>query len=349
MFSPYLLLTISLIYVGALFLIAMRGDQKRAKPLPPFAYALAIGVYCTSWTFYGAVGTAAESGWGFLPIYLGPAFVFILGWGIFKKIGILVDNHGISSIADFIATRYGKAQSVAVVITVAATAVVIPYISLQLNAITAAWYTLAPPVNAQTPPSLADPALVATILISIFAIAFGTARLNRREHHRGLMLSLAVESGIKLIAFASVSVFASSALFGDFGQLMSLAAESELADPLFQTEFSTPLFLSQTALAALAILCLPRQFQISFVEAGGAQRTDMARWVMPVYLAMFALFVLPIAAAGLLTFGDRVSPDQFVLLLPIERDCRGWRCLPISAACRQESAWSLPLPWRYRP
>ncbi len=315
MFSPYSLLALSLLYVLFLFAIAIRGDRKRAKPLHPLVYALAIGVYCTSWTFYGAVGTAATQGWGFLPIYLGPALTFLLAWNLFKKIGVLTDTHGISSIADFIATRYGKAQPVAVIITVAAVLAVVPYISLQLKAISNAWYTLAPQSRDGT-----DPALLATVLLIIFAVAFGTARLNRREHHRGMMLSLAVESAIKLVAFAAVSIGASTALFGDFGNLMSRAAANPSVQPLFQTNFSTPIFLTQTVLGALAILCLPRQFQISFVEAGGAKRTDMARWVMPIYLGAFAIFVVPIAAAGLMTFGASVSPDSYVLLLPLAAD-----------------------------
>ena len=311
MFSTFYLLLASLAYVVFLFFIAYRGDKKRAKPLPPIAYALAIGTYCTSWTFYGAVGTAANVGWGFLPIYLGPAISFLAFWAVFKKIGTLTDVHGISSIADFIATRYGKARSIAVLITMMALLVVVPYIALQLKAISTAWSTLTGQAGTGTP------ALIATLLMTIFAVAFGTGRLNRREHHRGLMLSLAVESGFKLFAFAAVAIGITALNFGDFGGLIHAASVAPAAQALFTTDFTAPLFLSQTILAALAVFCLPRQFQLSFVESGGAERTDLARWAMPVYLAMFALLVIPMAAAGMLLLPEQANPDLYVLLLPL--------------------------------
>ena len=314
MFSNYSLLLVSLLYVAALFLIAFRGDRKRAKPLPPIAYALAIGTYCTSWTFYGAVGTAAESGWTFLPIYLGPIISFLVFWSVFKKIGILTDVHGISSIADFIASRYGKAQSVAVLVTFAALLVVVPYLALQLKAMSTAWTTLTNSTDSGTP------ALIATLLMATFAVAFGTAQLNRREHHRGLMLSLAVESAFKLVAFAAVAIGITLIHYGDFATLINQAAANPKAKALFNTDFTTPLFVSQTLLAAVAVFCLPRQFQLSFVESGGAERTDLARWVMPAYLGLFALLVIPIAAAGILLLPEQANPDLFVLLLPMGSD-----------------------------
>ena len=310
-FSSISLLAVSFLYIAALFFIAYRGDKKRAKPLPPIAYALAIGTYCTSWTFYGAVGTAAESGWSFLPIYLGPIISFLVCWSVFKKVGILTDVHGISSIADFIATRYGKAQSVAVLVTAVAVLVVVPYIALQLKAISTTWMTLTGSTNE------APPALLATLLITTFAVAFGTAQLNRKEHHRGLMLSLALESAFKLIAFAAVAFTITQINFDGFAGLISTAAAEPKARALFETDFATPLFLTQTLIAALAVFCLPRQFQLSFVESGGAERTDMARWVMPLYLGLFAILVIPIAAAGLVLLPEGSNPDLFVLLLPM--------------------------------
>lgn len=320
MFSNLSLLLLSLLYVAALFLIAFRGDRKRAKPLPPIAYALAIGTYCTSWTFYGAVGTAAESGWTFLPIYLGPAVSFLVFWSVFKKIGILTDVHGISSIADFIASRYGKAQSVAVLVTFAALLVVVPYLALQLKAISTAWATMTGADTGGTP------ALIATLLMATFAVAFGTAQLNRREHHRGLMLSLAVESAFKLVAFAAVAIGITTLHYGDFAELISTAAANPKAQALFNTDFTTPLFVTQTLLAGLAVFCLPRQFQVSFVESGGAERTDLARWVMPLYLALFAMLVIPIAAAGILMLPADTNPDLFVLLLPLSSE-QNWLTL----------------------
>ncbi len=316
-FSSTSLFAVSALYVAALFFIAYRGDRKRAKPLPPIAYALAIGTYCTSWTFYGAVGTAAESGWSFLPIYLGPVISFLVCWSVFKKIGILTDVHGISSIADFIASRYGKAQSVAVLVTLVAVLVVVPYIALQLKAISTTWITLTGSTSEGTP------ALIATLLLTTFAIAFGTAQLNRKEHHRGLMLSLAVESAFKLIAFGAVAFMITQLNFGDFGGLISAASQEPRARALFETEFATPLFLTQTLLAAVAVFCLPRQFQLSFVESGGAERTDMARWAMPIYLGLFAILVIPIAAAGLVLLPEGSNPDFFVLLLPMAAGTEG--------------------------
>ena len=193
----------------------------------------------------------------------------------------MTDVHGISSIADFIANRYGKAQSVAVLVTAVAVLVVVPYIALQLKAISTTWMTLTGSTNE------APPALLATLLITTFAVAFGTAQLNRKEHHRGLMLSLALESAFKLIAFAAVAFTITQINFDGFAGLISTAAAEPKARALFETDFATPLFLTQTLIAALAVFCLPRQFQLSFVESGGAERTDMARWVMPLYLGLF--------------------------------------------------------------
>ncbi|MDX1444363.1 MAG: hybrid sensor histidine kinase/response regulator, partial [Gammaproteobacteria bacterium] len=173
-------------YVAILFAIAWLGDRNGGSSSGserPWIYALALGVYCTSWTFYGAVGSAVNGGLSFLPIYLGPIVMFLFATGLLRRIVIITRRHSITSIADFIASRYGKARSLAVLVTVIAVVGTVPYIALQLKAVSMSYDLVVVPEPGLLLPGL-DTALFTAIGLALFAVLFGTRRLDASEHRQ---------------------------------------------------------------------------------------------------------------------------------------------------------------------
>ncbi len=324
MLTPWKLTLIVLVYMGLLFAIAWFGDKQRIgrdhPKLKAIIYSLSLAVYCTSWTFYGAVGSAASTGWGFLPIYLGPILMMLLGFDVLRRIALTSRDQRITSIADFIAYRYGRSHTIAVLVTCAAIIGVVPYIALQLKGITAGIDVISRATgNATVLPDLLP--LYLALALSVFAMVFGTRNLDASEHHRGLMWAIAFESLVKLLAFIAIGLFA---IFGIFGGLDSVAQTMrEHGD--FQQLF-TPWRLPegfgiQLVLAMVAILCLPRQFHVAIVEFRDTTDLRLARWIFPAYLFIFAALVIPIALAGLTQFsGQDVNPDTYVLSLPLAFD-----------------------------
>src|SRR5580698_9256687 len=211
MFSSWLLSLLALAYLGCLFGIAFYGERSRIYPsqrrLRPFVYALALGVYCTSWTFFGAVGSAVRDGWGYLPIYLGPALVFVFALPFLKRLVTVGRAHKVTSIADFIASRFGKSRALAALVTVIAFTATIPYLALQYKAVSASVAVLTY-ATAGPEPWFRDTALAVALLMALFAVLFGARRVDATEHHEGLMLAIAFESLLKLLAFVAVGVFA---------------------------------------------------------------------------------------------------------------------------------------------
>ncbi len=328
--SAWLLICISLVYIGLLFGIAYVGDrrgqgQKRAGPRP-VVYALSLAVYCTSWTFYGNVGSAATVGWSFLPIYLGPIIALLLFSPVLRKMLLISKQQNTTSIADFIAARYGKAQGLAALVSVIALLVVLPYIALQLKALTMSFYTLshgAQGVAGRQPPDApwADTGLYVALVMAMFVILFGTRHVNPRESHQGIILAIAFESVIKLFAFLAVGVFVVWGMFDGLGDLFAQAAEVPHFVEIYSQSPLDARFMTTSLLAIAAMLCLPRQFHVGVVENTDTRDLQTARWLFPLYLAVFSLFVLPIAAAGLVAFGPgTVIPDRFVLALPLSAD-----------------------------
>ncbi|MGB0514707.1 MAG: histidine kinase, partial [Wenzhouxiangellaceae bacterium] len=321
MFSPTLVAALSLIYVGLLFAIAWYGDRIPDRRIRgrtrAVIYSLSLAVYCTSWTFFGAVGSAVTDGWLFATIYIGPILVLILGHDLMRRILNLTREQRLTSIADFIAHRFGKSRPLAVVITIAAVLGSIPYIALQLKAVTTGLVVIV-----DRPAGLSDPwlALVLALALAAFAILFGVRRLEASEHHRGMVLAVAFESLIKLIAFAAVGLWALFGLLGGpSGLLAQIEARPEYGE-LFAPDALPSGFWTQTLLAAAAIVCLPRQFQVTFVENERAGDLALARWLFPAYLLLFTLLVVPIAVAGLERFGGAVNADTFLLTLPMSAD-----------------------------
>ncbi|MDC0663865.1 hybrid sensor histidine kinase/response regulator [Marinobacter sp. SS21] len=325
MFSGWLLVLISITYISLLFAIAWMGDRHptlyRKRIARTHIYALSLAVYFTSWTFYGAVGRATQEGIGFLPIYLGPLLVFLFGAPLLRRIIYISKRNNSTSIADFIASRYGKSQSLAALITVVALVGSVPYISLQLKAIAMGFNILLDAEAAQgvtQHPAWSDSAWYITLALAAFTVLFGTRHLESTEHHRGMIQAVAFESVIKLVAFIAVGLFVGYGLYDGFGDLFQATSAADLIGPLTTDGYDTTAFVTQTLIGMLAIICLPRQFHVMVVENTDHRDFEVARWAMPAYLVIASAFVIPIAAAGLLLPGaQELNPDTLILSLPI--------------------------------
>ncbi|MEH6625184.1 MAG: NahK/ErcS family hybrid sensor histidine kinase/response regulator [Motiliproteus sp.] len=321
MLDGWFIIIISLSYVGLLFAIAYYGDNHAKELLNsktrPLVYSLSLAVYATSWTFYGAVGRASSSGWEFLATYLGPIITFVIGWQVFIKIIRVSKQQNITTISDFIASRYGKSQSLAVLVTCIAVLGIVPYIALQLKAVAISFNALSGS-DATAAAAGSDTALFVALLMALFSILFGTRHIDATEHHEGIVLAIAFESIVKLAAFIAVGLFVTFGIFDGFNDLFTKAAEELASNKNFHRDFTQNSFLTETLLAAIAVICLPRQFHVAVVENADPKDLKTARWVFPIYLILASLFVLPIATAGMLTFpnGD-VNADTFVLSLPL--------------------------------
>ncbi len=320
MIAGWVLLLVSLLYVGLLFAVAYVGDRRPLYPrqprLRPVVYSLALAVYCSSWTFYGAVGTAAREGLNYLPIYLGPILLFVFGFGLLRRLVLVARQRNITSIADFIGARFGKSHGLAALVAIIAVIAVVPYLALQFKAVAMSYAVLGGPGA----PQFGDSALWCAILLATFAILFGTRTIDATEHHHGMMLAIAVESLIKLVVFIAMACYALSRGPG-------VAATMQLPLQEFSNGVS-PGFLAQTLLAFCAMFCLPRQFQIGVVECEDPRDLTPARWLFPIYMAIVCLAVLPIVAAGLHLPRVQMGPkDAWVLNLPIAHGDRGMALL----------------------
>jgi Na+/proline symporter/signal transduction histidine kinase len=324
MLNPWKLTLIVLAYMCLLFAIAWYGDQHRIgrdhRKFKAIIYSLSLAVYCTSWTFYGAVGSAASSGWGFLPIYLGPILMMLLGFDMLKRIAITSRDQRITSIADFVAYRYGRSHSIAVLVTCAAVIGSLPYIALQLKGITTSIDVISRAAGNATVLSDRLPLYLA-LALAVFAMMFGTRNMDASEHHRGLMWAIAFESLVKLLAFIAIGLFAIFGVFEGFGSVAQTMRDSGEYQQLFTPWRLPEGFGIQLLLGMVAILCLPRQFHVAIVEFRDTTDLRVARWVFPIYLFIFAALVVPIAIAGLTQFsGQDVNPDTYVLSLPLAFD-----------------------------
>jgi Na+/proline symporter/nitrogen-specific signal transduction histidine kinase len=328
MLSGPFIIIVSFLYLGLLFAVAYwaerRADSGRSVIDHPTVYALSLAVYCTAWTYYGSVGRAASSGIGFLPIYLGPTLAAAL-WGyLLLKMIRVSKSQRITSIADFIASRYGKSHLLGGLVTVIAVVGVLPYIALQLKAVSNSFTILlhypdiVMPRHAGTLPVWQDTAFYAALLLALFTILFGTRHLDASERHEGMVAAIAFESIVKLAALTAVGLFVTYVLYGGFGDIVQKAQQAGDLKPLIAPEGNYGTWASFSFLSALAVLMLPRQFQLSVVENSNELHLRRAIWLFPLYLLLINIFVLPIALAGQLQFpGGGVDADTFVLTLPI--------------------------------
>lgn len=317
MFS-LLILTLIASYMAVLFFVAWRGEKAPGrKPFGfgPFAYALSLAIYCTSWTYYGAVGSAARDGWEYLPIYIGPVVGLVLLFPIWRRIAAASRRENIGSIADFISSRYGKSQTLGALVACVAILGSLPYIALQLKSLSMAWQLL----TAGTPIAGSERLTVTVIAVVLagFTLLFGARRPDLTEHNRGLIQAIALESVVKLAALLAVAGFAILLLMKAPPSTSVVAALGSLADlPVIDSRF-----IAILTLATLAIFCLPRQFHVGFVEGGSPSDVRRARWAFPAYLVLTSLAVLPLVAAGSL-FSGQVDPDLLVLDIPFRAEAK---------------------------
>ena len=315
MIDTRVIVVASVAYLALLFAIAYFGDRRadrgRSIISNGYIYALSIGVYASSWTYYGSVGRAVTTGVGFLPIYLGATVMAAGWWLVLRKIIRICKQNRITSLADFISSRYGKSAVLGGLVTVIAVVGIVPYIALQLKAISNSFTTLrAEPALATTvaadPPILTDTALYVALLLAAFTIVFGTRHLDATERHEGMVAAIAFESLVKLVAFLAVGFYVTYVSFRGFGDLFGRArSDPDLAHLLrFGETQSYGSWLWLILLSMLAILFLPRQWQVAVVENVDERHIKTATWVFPLYLLLINIFVLPIAIAGLVTFGS---------------------------------------------
>ncbi|MCB1751540.1 MAG: histidine kinase [Gammaproteobacteria bacterium] len=328
MLSGPLIVATSFLYLGLLFAIAYwadrRADSGRSVIANPTVYALSLAVYCTAWTYYGSVGRAAASGIGFLPIYIGPTLAATLWVFLLLKMVRVSKSQRITSIADFISSRYGKSHLLGGLVTVIAVVGVLPYIALQLKAISHSFTILIHYPNvllpgvAATLPVWKDTAFYIALFLAVFTILFGTRHLDASERHEGMVAAIAFESIVKLLAFTAVGVFVTFGLYDGFGDIVHQAQQAGHLKMRLIPEGSANVWFSFSLLSALAVMMLPRQFQVAVVENSGENQLRRAIWLFPLYLLLINIFVLPIALAGKLEFaGIGVDADTYVLTLPI--------------------------------
>ncbi len=322
MLSTYTIFIASALYLALLFAIAYWGDKRaeagRSLLKHPSIYALSIAVYCTSWTFYGSVGRAASTGVGFLPIYLGPTMTFLLGWFVIGKIMRISRKHRITSIADFVSSRYGKGHVLGGLVTIIAVLGIMPYISLQLKAVWTSYNVMVG--DSQVAPSglWDDKAIYVALMMAAFTIVFGTRHIDVTEQHEGMVTAIAFESIIKLLAFMAVGFFVSYGMFDGVSDIYTRAAAHQDFSQLLTMTNAEGNWLTLGILAMVVAIFLPRQFQVIVVENTDERHLSHAVWMFPLYLLLINLFVLPIALGGLLYFSDGgVDADTFVLALPL--------------------------------
>lgn len=324
MVPSWLALGAALAYITGLFWIASYGDR-RALAMParqprPTLYALALAIYCTSWTFFGSVGLAAASGLDFLTVYIGPILILTLGAPLLRHIIALSKAERITSIADFLSARYGKSGAVAALASLIAVIGVVPYIALQLKAVsTSVGLFFDVPAVPLNPTFVSDIAFLIAMAMAAFAVLFGTRTVDTSEHQDGLMLAVAAESVVKLVAFLVVGSFVTFFMFDGFGDLFSQAVAIGAVDAITDG-INGGTFIAMTLLSAFAVILLPRQFHILVVENNHSSELTRARWLFPAYLLAINVFVVPIALAGQVLLGSQVEPDTYVLNLPMSVD-----------------------------
>jgi Na+/proline symporter/nitrogen-specific signal transduction histidine kinase len=322
MLSFNVLVLACLSYATFLFVVAFWAEQRAKRGRlgwlkSPWIYTLSLSIYCTAWTFYGAVGYAARSGLEFATIYMGPTMVMIGWWWILRKLVHIGRTHRITSVADLISSRYGKSTVLGVLVTVLAVVGTTPYIALQLQSV-----ALSFAVFSEAAPGVSDaPDLNATALwvaagLALFAILFGTRNLDANERHHGVVTAIALEAIVKFIGLLGVGIFV---VWGIGGGMMDMLARID-ASPVSQIDLDGTRFITLTILSGAAFLTLPRMFQVLVVENADEGHLFTAGWAFPLYMFGMSLFVIPIAVVGLNVLPAGSNPDMFVLTLPLKYD-----------------------------
>jgi Na+/proline symporter/signal transduction histidine kinase len=317
---PFSLLVLAcLAYVLFLFLVAFWVERRNATRTAgwlrsPWVYTLSLSIYCTAWTFFGAVGYAARSGLEFATIYMGPTLVLIGWWWVLRKLVRIGRQQHITSIADMVSSRYGKSPFLGVVVTLICVASATPYISLQLQSVTLSFQVFASASAVASPVN--DPAVISlwvAVGLAVFTILFGTRNLDSREQHTGIVIAIAIEAVVKLVALLAVGMFVVFTLGGGIGPMLDRIA----ASPMAGWQVDPARWIGLTGLSAAAVLCLPRMFHVTVVENTDESHLATASWAFPLYLMAMSLFVIPIAVMGMELMPRGSNPDLFVLTLPL--------------------------------
>jgi len=319
--NKLLVIAFSFGYLALLFGVAYAAERRSAarKSLVanPYVYALSMAVYCTAWAYYGSVGRAAHQGLSFVGIYLGPGLLAPAWWLVLRKIIRVCRQQRLTSIADFISARYGKSASLGALVTAVCVLGVVPYIALQIKAIASSFVVL---TGGSPGAGASGAALFAAGTLAVFTIFFGVRSVEATERHEGVVLAVALESLVKLLAFLLLGGFVTFGLFGGFADVFDQAAAVPALRQLFTlkaTGTSGAEWLTLLVLSMSAVLLLPRQFQVAVVENVDESHLRKAMWLFPLYLLVINVFVLPIAFGGMLRLGGRFDADTFVLALPL--------------------------------
>ncbi|MEL0638741.1 PAS domain-containing hybrid sensor histidine kinase/response regulator [Marinomonas sp. TI.3.20] len=308
---------LAILYILGLFCIALWGDKESpwAKKLTshPLVYSLSLAIYCTAWTFYGAIGVASRSGWNYLPVLLGPILLYLFAFPFIRKMILVSHKQNITSIADFISSRYGKRPLTAPLVVLIAMLSVIPYIALQLKAIGSNFALFAD----QEAFSVSLVVFIATLLIGIFAMLFGTRKVEVTEYRSGMMLAIGAESLFKLIAIVAVGIVAIVMMKHSVTNWSEHAIDFSAWHSNQLISFS---FIMQTLMSAAAVVCLPRQFHVTVVDHQDKRQSNMARLLFPLYLLIFAVIIPPIAIAGQSLFSGNINADTYVIQFALASD-----------------------------
>jgi len=320
-----LLVAVALSYVAFLFIVAFVAERRAAQGddawlSAPVIYTLSLSIYCTAWTFYGAVGYAARSGLEYLTIYMGPSLVMLGWWWVLRKLVRIGRTHRITSIADLISSRFGKSTALGVIVTLLCIVGVAPYIALQLQSITLSFAVFAGEGGAFWEASdLNSVALWSAVGLALFTVLFGTRNLDANERHHGVVMAIAVEAVVKLAALLAVGIFV---VWGIGGGVASTLERIETSD-IAHWEQSGGRWMGLTFLSAAAFLCLPRMFHVLVVENANERHLATASWAFPTYVMLMSLFVVPIAVVGLDILPAGSNPDLFVLSVPLSQGREG--------------------------
>ncbi len=313
-----LIIAVCLCYVALLFLVAFAAEKRAERGQvrwlrSPVVYTLSLSIYCTGWTFFGAVGYAARSGLEFVTIYLGPTLVLVGWWTLLRKLVRIGRTQRITSIADLISSRYGKSPMLGVFVTLLAVVAGTPYIALQLQSVTLAFDVFAPGSAAQATGALDVTAVWAAAGLALFTIIFGTRNLDVDEKHNGVVMAIALEAVVKLIALVAVGLFVVFVVAGGPAATLDQIA----ASPIARWDLQGDRWIALTFVSGAAFICLPRMFHVLVVENTDEGHLATASWAFPLYLLLISLFVVPIAVVGLGSMPAGANPDTFVLTVPL--------------------------------
>ncbi|GAL88531.1 sodium:solute symporter family transporter [Jejuia pallidilutea] len=320
--SNYALVAIIIVYLAVLFYIAFLAEKKKQSKWVnnPYVYTLSLAVYCSAWTYYGSIGIAANTGVNFLPIYLGPIIAAPLWIVVLRKIIRISKQHKISSIADFISLRYGNNRFLGALVTVVCLFATLPYISLQLKAVSETFEIISDDTSYISTTVIDDSTFYVALLLAIFATFFGTQNTDASEKHKGIVATVALESVLKLVFFLVIGAYITFYLFDGTSDIYDKISKTENFEQLVTLGGVEEGFnwFFMIALSFMAIFLLPRQFQVSVLENNREKHLKKAIWLFPLYLLLFNIFVVFIAWAGKLTFGDTQNAEYYTLLLPLK-------------------------------